>query len=79
MSEDIFIVCKETDIETGECIVYDVGFVVKDDLSIPVLQLRSRYNSNLEYYAMLESSLVSKDYIISLIKKGIKSILYTYV
>lgn len=78
--EDIFIVCKETNFDNEEEFeVYDVGFVDKDNLRIPFLQLRERYNINLKYYAILESKLDVKDYIINLIKKGIDSILYTYV
>lgn len=77
--EDIFIVCKETNFNTNQVIVYDVGFVDKNDLLIPFLQLRQRYNANLKYYAILESKLDIKDYIVNLIKKGIDSILYTYV
>lgn len=78
--EDIFIVCKETNFNNEEEFeVYDVGFIDKDNLSIPHLQLRERYNYNLKYYAILESNLGNKDYIINLIKKGINSILYTYV
>lgn len=77
--EDIFIVCKETNFNTSQVVVYDVGFVDKDNLRIPFLQLRERYNINLKYYAILESKLDVKDYIINLIKKGIDSILYTYV
>ena len=77
--EDIFIVCKETNFNTNQVVIYDVGFVYKDNLRIPFLQLRERYNINLKYYAILESKLDVKDYIINLIKKGIDSILYTYV
>lgn len=77
--EDIFIVCKEINFNTNQVVVYDVGFVDKDNLRIPFLQLRERYNINLKYYAILESKLDVKDYIINLIKKGIDSILYTYV
>lgn len=77
--EDIFIVCKETNFNTNQVAIYDVGFVDKDNLRIPFLQLRERYNINLKYYAILESKLDVKDYIINLIKKGIDSILYTYV
>ena len=77
--EDMFIVCRETDPKTGDVIVYDVGFVDKDKIRIQLLQLRSTYNINLKYYAMLESKLDLKDYIIGLIKKEVSSILYTYV
>lgn len=77
--EDIFIVCKEINPVTGDCVVYDVGFVDKNKVRIPVLQLRQRYNFNLEYYAILESKLDLKEYITNLIEKGISSILYTYV
>ena len=77
--EDIFIVCKETNFNTNQVVVYDMGFVDKDNLRIPFLQLRERYKINLKYYAILESKLDVKDYIINLIKKGIDSILYTYV
>ena len=77
--EDIFIVCKETNFNTNQVVIYDVGFVDKDNLRITFLQLRERYNINLKYYAILESKLDVKDYIINLIKKVIDSILYTYV
>lgn len=77
--EDVLIVCRETNFNTGECIVYDVGYVDENDLCIPHLQLRSRYNAELEYYAILKSQLELKDYIVSLIKKKVPSILYTYV
>lgn len=80
LEQDIFIVCKETNLETGQCIVYDIGFVEKNNLNIGVLHLRERYNlSTLRYYAILEQYLENKDYIISLIKKDIKSILYTHI
>ena len=51
--EDIFIVCKETNFNTNQVVVYDVGFVDKNNLRIPFLQLRERYNINLKYYAIL--------------------------
>lgn len=79
MQEDILIVCRETSFNTRECVVYDIGYLIKDDLSIQYLRLRQRYNPETEYYGILESNLGVKDYIISLIKKKISSILYTYI
>lgn len=78
-TEDMFIVCREVNPITGKVIVYDIGFVDKDNIHLQALQIRSRYNSSLKYYAMLESKLDLKDYIVSLIEKRIDSILYTYV
>lgn len=77
--EDAFVVCREVNSNTGEVIVYDIGWVVKDDVNLTRLQLRQRYNANLKYYAMSEEGLNSKEYVVNLIKKGISSILYTYV
>lgn len=79
VKKDILIVCREVNRITEECIVYDVGFVDKDDLRLPILRLRETYNPELRYYAILEENLESKDYIVSLIKKQINSILYTYI
>lgn len=77
--EDLLIVCRETNRTTGECIVYEVGFLDKDNILIRPLRIRQRYNPELEYYAILESELLNKDYIFTLIKKKVKSVLYTYV
>ena len=79
MGEDIFIVCREASRNTEEVIVYDVGFCFKDNLNLTFLSLKQRYNPELKYYAILESNLSGKEYIISLIEKQIPSILYTYV
>lgn len=77
--EDAFVVCKEINPETGECIVYDIGWVVKDKINLNVLQIRQRYNHTLKYYAMSPEGYNSKDYIVGLIKKGLSSSMYTYV
>ena len=79
INEDIFIVCKEMNFDNNEIIVYDVGFLIENNISPRVLQLRETYNPRLKYYAILKSNLDSKDYIKGLIKKEISSILYTYV
>lgn len=79
MQEDILIVCRETNFNTDEFVVYNIGYLIKDDLSIQYFQLRQRYNPELEYYAILKSNLGIKDYIVSLIEKKVSSILYTYV
>lgn len=76
---DILVVCKETDLKTDKCIIYDIGYLDKDKLNVQCLQLRSRYNPELKYYGILEQNLNAKDYIISLIEKGVESILYTYI
>lgn len=79
MIEDIFIVCREVNRNTNEVIVYDVGFWIKDNISVALLSIRQRFNPELKYYAIFESNLSGKEYIISLIKKQISSKLYTYV
>lgn len=79
MIEDIFIVCREVNRNTNEVIVYDVGFWIKDNISVALLSIRQRFNPELKYYAIFESNLSGKEYIISLIKKQIPSKLYTYV
>lgn len=79
MIEDIFIVCREVNRNTNEVIVYDVGFWVKNNISVALLSIRQRFNPELKYYAIFESNLSGKEYIISLIKKQIPSKLYTYV
>lgn len=79
INEDMFIVCKEADKDSGEIIIYDIGFVIKDNINLKFLQIRQRYNYELKYYAILESNLDNKEYITNLIKKGISSILYTYI
>ncbi len=77
--QDLLIVCREVNRATGECTVYEIGFLVKDNISLTILRWRQRFNTELEYYAILESELSNKDYIFSLIKKKIKSVLYTYI
>ena len=79
MIEDIFIVCREVNRNTNEVIVYDVGFWIKDNISVALLSIMQRFNPELKYYAIFESNLSGKEYIISLIKKQISSKLYTYV
>lgn len=79
MIEDIFIVCREVNRNTNEVIVYDVGFWIKDNISVALLSIRQRFNSELKYYAIFESNLSGKEYIMSLIEKQIPSKLYTYV
>lgn len=79
MIEDIFIVCREVNRNTNEVVVYDVGFWIKDNISVALLSIRQRFNPELKYYAIFESNLSGKEYIISLIKKQISSKLYTYV
>ena len=37
MIEDIFIVCREVNRNTNEVIVYDVGFWIKDNISVALL------------------------------------------
>ena len=77
--EDALVVCREVNPNTGECSVSDIGWVVKDNINLWLLEIRGRYNSNLKYYAISEEGLNSKDYVVGLIKKGVNSILYTYI
>ena len=79
-NNDIAIVCKEKCYYGSE--VYFTGWLIKDNLKINLLKLRMRYNPELEYYAMIDKtykSEIEREYVINLIKNGIRSNLYTYI
>lgn len=81
-TQDAAIICRESFPGCDKVEVYFIGWLIKDRLSINYMKIRMRYNPEFEYYAMLDKtyeSEIDREYAMNLIKKKIKSQLYTYI